>query len=116
MKNALFIALASALVTAGAIKTAPALGQTPGAEVQTFVSLVRTSDLDLRTDRGQRQLEQRLARAARDVCGTASDADLRGKNALRACREDAIARASAQREEMLAAASRGGTLMVTATR
>jgi UrcA family protein len=116
MKNAFFIALASAVLTAGAIKAAPAFGQTPAGEAETYVSLVRTADLDLRTDGGQRQLNQRVARAAREVCGTASDADLRSKNAIRACREDAIARASSQRDEILAAVERGATIAVTATR
>jgi UrcA family protein len=116
MKNAFFIALASALITAGAITAAPAFGQTPAGEAQTHVSLVRTADLDLGSESGQRQFQRRLAQAAREVCGTASDADLAGKNDVRKCREAAVARASAQSDEVLAAARRGATLAVTATR
>lgn len=114
MKQSLLYALFSALITAAFITGAPAFGQAPGGE--THVSLVRTADLDLATSNGQRQLEQRLARAAREVCGTASDADLEGKNAVRNCRDDALARATSQRDQLLAAAERGAIIAVTATR
>lgn len=116
MKNAFFIALASALITAGAIKAAPAFAQAPAGEAETHVSLVRTVDLDLGTAAGQRTLQQRLARAAREVCGTASEADLEGRNAVRNCREEAITRASSQREALHSAAKRGEVIAVTATR
>jgi UrcA family protein len=112
MKNAITIALVSALITTGAIKAAPALAQQPASD--TNVSLVRTADLDLGSPEGQRKLEQRLARAAREVCGTASDFDVEGKNAVRECRDETIAKAKAQRE--VAIAGRGGVVAVTANR
>ena len=77
MKSAIKIALASALITTAAIKAAPALAQQPGA-TEANISRVWTGDLDLRSESGQRKLELRLVRAARDVCGSASDADLVG--------------------------------------
>jgi hypothetical protein len=52
--------------------------------------------------------------AAYDVCGTASDADLAGKNQVRACRVDVLARARADSRQL---ASRGSaTILVAASR
>lgn len=116
MKNPFVIALASALITAGAIKAAPALAETPAPDAQTYVSYVHTSDLDLGSNAGQRVLGQRLSQAAREVCGTASDFDLEGKNAVRKCRDEAIARAADQREAALAASKRGAVIAITAGR
>jgi UrcA family protein len=101
MRNALTIALAAALITTAAIKAAPAVAETPTAESR--VALVRTADLDLRSQAGRRQLDLRLARAARDVCGTASDADLHGKKQVRQCRADVLAEARGKRDTVLAA-------------
>lgn len=116
MKQSILYALFSALITAAFITGAPAFGQTPLAEGETHVSLVRTADLDVGTKAGQQQLHQRIAQAAREVCGTASDADLRGKKDVRKCRGEAIARASSQGDALIAAAERGATIAVTATR
>ena len=116
MKNPYFIALASALITAGAIKAAPALAETPSGEVQTYVSYVKTADLDLSSQSGQRTLDRRVAQAAREVCGIPSDVDLVGQNKARECREDAIAKASSERDAMLAAAKRGVAVAVIASR
>ena len=112
MKNAFTIALASALITTAVIKATPALAETPAAE--TNVSLVRVADLDLSRDAGRRQLDLRLARAAREVCGTASDADLQGKNEVRQCRVDVLA--AARKNTVLAAARNKGFIAVTAAR
>ena len=114
MKNAITIALASALITTGAIKAAPAFAET--AAPQNNVSLVRTADLDLGTNAGRRQLDLRLARAAREVCGTASDADIEGKNDVRECREDTLAEARGRSNELVAATSRNQVIAVTAAR
>ena len=115
MKQSILYALFSALITAVFITGAPAFGQTVG-ETQTYVSLVRTADLDLGTNAGKRLLDQRVARAAREVCGVASDVDIEGKNDVRKCREDAIARATYERDEVRSAAARGAIIAVTATR
>jgi UrcA family protein len=55
-----------------------------------------------------------LVVGAREVCGTASDVDLEGKNEVRACRAEALAKARAESEQL---ASRGsGTILVAARR
>ena len=116
MKNPFVIAFASALITAGALRAAPALAEPASSEVQTYVSYVKTADLDLSSQGGQRTLDRRVAQAAREVCGTPSDVDLVGQNKARECREDAIAKASSERDAMLAAAKRGAAVAVIASR
>ncbi len=107
MKNALKIVLASALLTAGASRAAPAL-----AEPVVAVRVIRTGDLDLSTEAGRRQLDVRVAQAAREVCGVASDADLRGGNAVRQCRKQVTANAAGGVAKIIAARA---TMAVTAT-
>jgi UrcA family protein len=116
MKNPYVIAFASALITAGAIKAAPALAEPASAKTATYVSYVQTSDLNLTSQSGQRALDRRLSQAAREVCGIPSDADLVGQNKARACRAEAVARAASEREELLAAANRGAVVAITASR
>ncbi|MEO6256602.1 MAG: UrcA family protein [Sphingomicrobium sp.] len=117
MKKAITIVLTSALITTVAIKAAPALAaETPAAPAALNVSLVRTADLDLASSDGQRRLDQRLANAAREVCGIASDVDLEGKNEVRKCRDETLAKAKGQRDAVLAAADRDGLIAVTAVR
>jgi UrcA family protein len=114
MKQGLKIAFAAFVVSAGIIKGAPALAASAGAAVN--VSLVHTADLDLSTAAGQRALEVRLGQAAREVCGTASDADLTGKNDVRQCRTDVLAKVYAERDGLLAAAARGAVIGISASR
>ena len=116
MKNPFVIAFASAILTAGLIKAAPALAEPASPNVQTYVSYVKTADLNLASEGGQRSLERRLAQAAREVCGTPSTSDLVGQNKVRDCREDAIQRAGSEREALLAAAQRGAVIAITASR
>jgi UrcA family protein len=111
MTKAIQIAAAAFLITAVAIKATPALAD-PAAPVN--VSRVQTADLDLSTSAGQRALDIRLANAARDVCGTASDVDLQGKNEVRKCRIEVLAKANAQRGQLLAAAGRGAVIQIAA--
>jgi UrcA family protein len=111
MKEALKIILGSALVTAALIKGVPALAETPG---QTNVSIVRTADLDLSTRAGQRQLDRRLVIAAGEVCGEASDVDLKGQNDARNCRKEVLAAAREQAESIIAA--RSDSTVVVASR
>ena len=113
MKQAIQIAAAAFLITAAALKTAPALAEPASPAVN--VALVHTADLDLSTQAGQRQLDSRLAQAAREVCGTASDVDLEGKNQVRHCRNEVLARANAQRDQLLASRG-GGIIAVSASR
>lgn len=108
--TAIRIIIASALITAAAIKAVPALAE-PAHAPDVKVSVVQTADLDLSTDAGRRALDQRLVIAAYDVCGRASDLDLKGKNAVRQCRSDVLAQARARSEQL---ASRGSDTIVVA--
>lgn len=114
MKNPIAIAIVSALITAAAIKAAPAIAQDSGATRE--VSVVRTADLDLSTAKGRSALQHRLANAARQVCGTASDTDLEGKKHVRKCRDETLARAFAQRDDLVASRREEALIAVTAAR
>ena len=92
------IILTSFAIIAGLIKGAPTLAQPAHTPIN--VSIVRTADLDLSSAAGQRRLEHRLTRAAYEVCGTASDADLKGKNDVNACRADVVAKGRATSAEL----------------
>lgn len=105
--TAIRIIIASALITGAAIKAAPALAEPVG---EANVSIVRTVDLDLTTEAGRSALDHRLVVAAYDVCGTASDVDLVGKNKARACRADVLAKARAEGQQL---ASRNGNGTIT---
>ena len=109
MNTSFKIALTAFLVTAGVIKGAPALAETP---VQN-VSIVRTTDLDLSSKAGRQTLDHRLVIAASEVCGAPSNADLVGANKVRACRADVLSQARANGEQL---ASRGGLIAVVAAR
>ena len=114
MTKAFQIAATAFLITAAAIKAAPAFAEPVAPD--TNVSFVHTADLDLSSPRGQRALDARLAHAASAVCGTASDADLVGKNDDRKCRADVLATAKSQRDQLLAAADRGAAIAITNAR
>ncbi len=109
MRNITIFALA-------AIASAATITPTAAAEPVTVTSIVRTADLDLASPVGQQELDLRIAQAAREVCGTASSVDLEGKNAVRQCREQTIAQAAAQREQILAAARAGTPILVASAR
>lgn len=114
MTKALRIAATAFLITAAAIKAAPALAEP--AQSGTNVSFVHTADLDLSSPSGQRVLDVRLAHGAREVCGTASDVDLVGKNDDRKCRTDVLAKANGQRDRLIAAAGRGAVIAIANAR
>ena len=107
--SAIRIIIASALITTAAIKGVPAFAETAAPDVN--VSIVRTADLDLSSEQGRRQLDKRLSQAAREVCGAASDVDLEGKNDVRACRANVVAKARATSAEL---ASRGAPITLAA--
>jgi UrcA family protein len=115
MTNAFQIAATAFLITAAVIKATPALAAEP-VQPAINVSHVRTADLDLSTTAGQRVLDLRLAHAAREVCGIASDVDLEGKNNDRKCRVEVLANAKNQRDELVAAAGRGATVALANAR
>ena len=111
MRNTALFALA---IIASAATITPTVAQ--AFEPETVTSIVRTADLDLSNDTGQRELDRRIVQAAREVCGDPSDVDLEGKNAVRHCREQTIAQAAAQREQLLAAARVGSPILVASAR
>ena len=110
--KAITIVLASALLSGAAIKAVPAFAQANSPEVA--VSIVRTADLDLASEDGKRQLDRRLANAAREVCGAASDFDLEGKNEVRECRDLVLANARAKGDALIARNERGASIVVAA--
>ena len=103
MKAPSLIAAGSFLVAAAVIKATPAFAEPAQSQ---NVSIVHTSDLDLSTAAGRAQLHQRLVLAAFEVCGTASDVDLAGMNAARACRTEVLAKAKADSEQLASRADR----------
>lgn len=111
MKQTLKIIAASALVTAAVIKAVPAFAENVPSQA---VTIVHTADLDLSTTTGRNALDHRLVNAAYEVCGDASNVDLAGKNKVRACRVDVLAKARAESQQL---ASRGsGSILVAASR
>ena len=75
------------------------------AEPVIATSTVQTADLDLSSAKGQRALDHRLSQAVNEVCGTASDVDISGKNDVRRCRVDTLAKLSSERDQRIARAS-----------
>jgi UrcA family protein len=110
MRNSILFTLA---LIASAAVLAPAAGQ--ATEPTTVTSIVHTADLDLKSRDGLRELDRRIGRAAREVCGTVSDADLAGKNDVRQCRAETIAAAELQRAQLLAARF-GSPILVASAR
>lgn len=88
------------LATLLAFTATPAL-----AEPVTASSTVQTADLDLSSAKGQQALDRRLALAVKEVCGTASDADIAGKNDVRRCRSETLANLAGERDQRIARAS-----------
>ena len=76
------------------------------AEPVIATSTVETADLDLSSAKGQRALDRRLALAVKEVCGPSSDVDIAGKNEVRRCRVDTLAKVATERDERIARASR----------
>ena len=110
MKQTLKIIAVSALAAAAAIKSVPALSEPVPAPT---VSVVRTADLDLSTDRGRKAFDHRLVIAAGEVCGAAADVDLVGQNEVRACHADVLAKARMESRQL---ASSGRVVLVSAGR
>ncbi|MDB5663034.1 MAG: UrcA family protein [Sphingomonas bacterium] len=95
---------ATTLVAGAALAAAPAVAADFGA-ARTMD--VRHGDLDLTSDQGAARLNQRIAVAARAVCGSFHPADLAAKGKALACRNETIARAAPQ-VELAIAEARGG--------
>ena len=110
MNSSLKIAIGSFLVAAAVIKGAPALAEPVQPQ---NVTIVHTADLNLSTEAGRRQLDRRLVIAAGEVCGSASDADLAGRNQARDCRMAVLAKARARGGSLAASKSSGNILIAT---
>jgi len=95
--------------------TALVLGQPAAAQdaPATRTAVVDHRDLDLSTDKGARTLDRRIWRAVVEVCGTAPDYDLEGKNQVRECRRDTRRLAAADAELAIAEAKQGQPIRVT---
>ena len=91
---------------AAAVASALCLSPTAGRAdpVEQVTRHIGYTDLDLATDAGRARLDRRLGAAIAEACGTASDLDLVGQNAVRRCRVAARQAAAAQRDLALAAA------------
>ena len=90
------------IATLLAFTATPALAQPPVVATST----VQTADLDLSSATGQRALDRRLEIAVKEVCGTASDVDIAGKNEVRRCRVETLASLTSERDQRIASASR----------
>jgi UrcA family protein len=84
-----------------AFTATPALAEPPAV----ISTTVQTADLDLSSASGQRALELRLGQAVKEVCGTASDVDIAGKNEVRRCRVDTLAKLGSERDQRIAEVS-----------
>jgi UrcA family protein len=89
------------LATLLAFTATPTLAEPP----VTVSTTVQTADLDLSSPAGQRALNHRLSLAAKEVCGTASDVDVAGKNDVRQCRAETLANLASERDQRIAATS-----------
>ena len=68
---------------------------------------VAHADLDLATDEGRARLRKRVAYAAETVCGPADERSFYSRQAIAACRADAIAAAQPALVSVFADASHG---------
>ena len=106
MKTAISIALLAA-----SLYVVPAFAQdNPPPERSRVVSF---ADLDLASEAGQSKLDRRIRAAAKEVCGTASDADVEGKNDIRDCRADTYSQASRQVAVAIASAQKSQTVLAS---
>jgi len=113
MKQTLLIIAGSALATAAVIKASPASSEPLRPQA---VAIVQTADFDLSSPSGRRQLDLRLVHAAHEVCDTASDADLAGKNTAGRCRTDVLARARSRTTELAVNRTPAGEMRLSAAR
>ncbi|MBV9930866.1 MAG: UrcA family protein [Alphaproteobacteria bacterium] len=95
--------LLSLAALAATVAGAPAVAEAPSSAAAV---VVRYADLDLYSAAGRRVLDRRIDAAVRDACGSASDADLHGRNAVRACVAQTKRAVAAQRAAVRAAALR----------
>lgn len=96
MKTIISLALLGTVLAA-----APAFAQDAAGRSQA----IGYADLDLGSAAGRSELDRRIALAVRNICGTASDTHLKGKNNVRRCIKMTKEHLDGQRESAIAAAS-----------
>jgi UrcA family protein len=106
MKTLLLAASFAALSIARPVAAQPAAGSL----------VVSTAGLDLATVRGQRALDLRILHAVSALCGTPSPADARGRVRFDACRANAVASATLERDRAVAMAERRSDVQIALTR
>jgi UrcA family protein len=89
--QAALTAIAACIVAAGASAASAASAATPPSDAPSVV--VRYADLDITTRQGASALYRRIAAAAQRVCPDADIRDLDFSSQIRACQQQAIARA-----------------------
>lgn len=109
----IFILSAVAASLAASIAASPAAAQAPASGERVIVSY---ADLDLSSQSGVRTLNRRILSAVQAACGTASDADLHGKNAVNDCRTATYAQATAQVRGAIELANRNGSTVIASGR
>lgn len=97
------LAIFLAALLASAVTLSPAIAADPAAGI----AIVNTADLDLGIARDVRTLDQRLTIAIVEACGEASNVDPEGRNLVRACRVNARAKVSSERNRLVQLAARG---------
>ena len=102
------------LFLAALLASAAALSPAVAAEPAAGIAIVSTADLDLSDARDQRTLDHRLSIAIVEACGEASNIDLVGRNAVRACRVEARAKVNTTRDRLVQLAQRGGGVTLAA--
>jgi UrcA family protein len=98
---------------AASLGASPVAAQAPAAGDRVVVSY---ADLDLASQSGIRTLNRRILTAVQIACGTASDADLHGKNVVSECRSTTFEQAASQVRGAVALASRNGAAMLAGGR
>ena len=101
-----------AALLASAVTLSPAIAAEPAAGI----AIVSTADLDLGNAGDVRTLDRRLSIAIVEACGEASNVDLAGKNAVRACRVDARSKVNATRDRLVQLAALGGATRFASAR
>jgi UrcA family protein len=103
------------VIIAAALLAAP-LATPASAETVERTRIVSYADLDLSRAGDVRKLDGRIGRAITEVCGTASEADLEGRNEVRRCRTLVRESLLAERNQALAAAAQPTEVAIAASR
>jgi UrcA family protein len=101
----LHILAALAVTLSGTLGASAVSAQAPASAERVIVSY---ADLDLASQGGVATLNRRILTAVQAACGTPSDSDPRGKNAIQSCRHRTFDQASSQASRAIALARRDG--------